>query len=465
MPSITHGQLNYSLVRRGHSTSPDTLVKLTVAGFAHLPEHGSLVDMFLAVLNELASRRAEAAYDPHQVIDVIVSGSQLLDQLGISSHSLAAILPDILGGEPATWHGSGQVDAGDWKHNVSTFVRRFRAVSDVDDYLRRLRAFIVPAAPVAEPVVVSPLGLGAAFDYLNVVWRLRFGDGLLASPSVERSARLAFDATSAEEFDNRPSALGELFKGFDPPGDESQGSLQRLRAFLGGNLSAEAMARVEPALATLRSATDVRNAGQHIDAAADAATALPLLGLTTDHRLQPCLADRSAARDAGAGHDPAGGAGHAAAVVRTPSVGGAQRGPPSWLQPATARREHGPAGLRRWGAAGARPVGIDGCTTPVDLDELNLIPIEPAVVLCVVPGHGRLRCRDQRPASRRSLTRAIHGKGAFPRFRDRLHRHYPAVDDPPPLIGVELVRPRPLLRRGTAGASSPQPAAAGRPAR
>jgi hypothetical protein len=58
------------------------------------------------------------------------------------------------------------------------------------------------------------------------------------------------------------------------------GSLQRLRTFLRDNLPADATARVEPALATLRSATHVRNAGQHIDAAADAAMALPSLGLT-----------------------------------------------------------------------------------------------------------------------------------------------------------------------------------------
>jgi hypothetical protein len=64
MPSITHSQLNNSLVRRGHSTPPETPVKLTIAGFAQLPEHAELVDMFLAVLNELANRRAEAAYDP-----------------------------------------------------------------------------------------------------------------------------------------------------------------------------------------------------------------------------------------------------------------------------------------------------------------------------------------------------------------------------------------------------------------
>jgi hypothetical protein len=98
--------------------------------------------------------------------------------------------------------------------------------------------------------------------------------------SSRNSARLAFDATTAEEFDNRLSATGEMFKGFDPPGDGQQGGLQRLRTYLRDNLPAESMARVEPALATLRSSTHIRNAGQHMDAATDAAMALPSLGLT-----------------------------------------------------------------------------------------------------------------------------------------------------------------------------------------
>ncbi|GAA3335881.1 hypothetical protein GCM10020358_05910 [Amorphoplanes nipponensis] len=280
MPSIVHGHLNYSLVRRGHSTSPETPVKLTVAGLAHLPEHAELVGMFLAVLNELATRRADAAYDPHRVIEVTVSGGELLRELGLDTHPLAGILPDLIGGEPATWHGGGNLDSGDWTPRASSFVRRFRAVDGVDDYLRRLRAFILPAAPAAAPVVVSPLNLVTALDYLNVVWQLRFRANLLIIPSVERSARLAFDATTAEEFDNRLSALGEMFKGFDPPGNDHQGSLHRLRVFLRDHLPAESVARVEPALATLRSATHIRNAGQHFDAATDAAMALPELGLT-----------------------------------------------------------------------------------------------------------------------------------------------------------------------------------------
>ena len=280
MPSISAGQLNYSLVRRGRSTAAETPVKLTIAGFALLPEHAGAVNMFLAVLGELAQRRAAAAYDPRQVIEVSVSGAALIRDLGLQDEPMVRLLPDILGGEPSTWHGGDNLDGNEWKPKASTFVRRFADVNDVGDYFRRLRAWIEPDNPPSQPVVVSPLGLAAALDYLDVVWRLTFGAGLLVVPSVERAARLVFDVATAEEFDNRLSAVGELFKGLDVPGDERQGTLRRLRAFLGDRLTTEAMARVDPALATLQSVTHIRNGGQHMDAATDAATALPSLGLT-----------------------------------------------------------------------------------------------------------------------------------------------------------------------------------------
>ncbi|WP_346533801.1 hypothetical protein [Micromonospora sp. DPT] len=279
MPSISAGQLNYSLVRRGHSTTPDTLVKLTIAGFAHLPAHGGFVDMFLAVLSELSDRRAKAEYNPRQVIEVTLSGPELLGELGLQDAPLVRLLPEVVGGEPSTWHGGGNVNGGVWMPAPSTFVRRYRNVSTVGEYLHRLRTWIEPAAQPA-PVLVSPLSLVATLDYLDVVWRLRFGSGLLVVPSAERAARLAFDAATPEEFDNRLSALGEMFKGFDVPGDRQQGTLGRLRTFLAEYLTPEAMVRVESAVTVLQSVTYIRNAGQHMDAALQAAGALPSFGLT-----------------------------------------------------------------------------------------------------------------------------------------------------------------------------------------
>jgi hypothetical protein len=68
--------------------------------------------------------------------------------------------------------------------------------------------------------------------------------------------------------------------------------------------------------------------------------------------------------------------------------------------------------------------GIDG-RTPVDLEDLDLVPIEP------LPSWVWYRdmadfaegVSDQRAG--RSLVKAIEGKGAFRRFKDRLYQNHP----------------------------------------
>lgn len=68
--------------------------------------------------------------------------------------------------------------------------------------------------------------------------------------------------------------------------------------------------------------------------------------------------------------------------------------------------------------------GIDG-QTPVDLDELDEIRIDP------LPPHVWYQDMVDFAAlvsdehAERRLTRAIHGRGAFRRFKDELHEEYP----------------------------------------
>ena len=78
----------------------------------------------------------------------------------------------------------------------------------MEDCVARLSAFIAP--PVAESPLVpaSPFDLVAGFDYLDVVWRLKFKAPLVALPGAERVARRATDATSPGEFESRLSAGG-----------------------------------------------------------------------------------------------------------------------------------------------------------------------------------------------------------------------------------------------------------------
>ncbi|MEU4645568.1 UPF0158 family protein [Micromonospora sp. NPDC023814] len=76
--------------------------------------------------------------------------------------------------------------------------------------------------------------------------------------------------------------------------------------------------------------------------------------------------------------------------------------------------------IMMWTADG----GIDG-KTPVDLDELDLVPIEalPPSVWHRDMADFAERVSDEQAGRR--LQRAIQGRGAFRRFKDELHEEYP----------------------------------------
>lgn len=70
--------------------------------------------------------------------------------------------------------------------------------------------------------------------------------------------------------------------------------------------------------------------------------------------------------------------------------------------------------------------GIDG-QTPVDLDELDELPINPlpSYVWYQDMADFAEHVNDERAGRR--LTRAIQGKGAFRRFKDELHEEFPGL--------------------------------------
>lgn len=280
LPSFSHMHLRYSLVWHDHTRGEGSPVKLTVAGMAHLDTFASTVAMFLRVLAELVARRAAAPYEPGRVVITSFLGRQLVADLELDDEPLVHLLPQILNSEPATWHGVQGETSPDWAYQLNGHLRHFCGVQEANDYLIRLRAWIMPAEPTPAAQPVSPLGVVAAFDFLDAIWRLRFGKKMIYVPSAERAARLAFDVTTPDEFDNRLSALGELLKSMDVPGNSRDGTLTRLRQFLDAQLPEEAHSSVSAAIDILQAVTHLRNAGQHVDALRQAATALPALGLT-----------------------------------------------------------------------------------------------------------------------------------------------------------------------------------------
>lgn len=70
--------------------------------------------------------------------------------------------------------------------------------------------------------------------------------------------------------------------------------------------------------------------------------------------------------------------------------------------------------------------GIDG-QNPVDLDELDLIPIDPMPSYVWYQDMADFADRVSDEAAGRRLARAIDGKGAYRRFKRELHEEYPQL--------------------------------------
>jgi Uncharacterised protein family (UPF0158) len=68
--------------------------------------------------------------------------------------------------------------------------------------------------------------------------------------------------------------------------------------------------------------------------------------------------------------------------------------------------------------------GIDG-QTPVDLDELDLVCIDPLPSYVWYEDMADFADQISDERTGRRLARAIQGKGAFRRFKDELHEEYP----------------------------------------
>jgi hypothetical protein len=144
------------------------------------------------------------------------------------------------------------------------------------------------APEIERRIVPSPFSLPAAIDYLDVVWQLRFGKPLVRLKGAERTAQLAYDAGTADEFYGRMSALGETLARFDIDVSRElvraeDGALdrmpRRMRALLHDQLSDEHRSRVDDATGRLNAAAALRHGGQHADAAARAGESHATLGL------------------------------------------------------------------------------------------------------------------------------------------------------------------------------------------
>ncbi len=73
--------------------------------------------------------------------------------------------------------------------------------------------------------------------------------------------------------------------------------------------------------------------------------------------------------------------------------------------------------------------GIDG-ENPVELDELDLIPIDPLPSYVWFQDMADFADGISDSAAGRRLTQALQGRGAFRRFKDQVYEHHPELIGP-----------------------------------
>jgi len=275
--------VHYGYVHPARPGAPDANYRLglTVAGLSYVDQAKPIVEGYLNFLDRLGEVRAAATLEPFAETRPVVLRAQLLEgRLDFGVHG-PLVFP-LFSHEPATWHSIFSPMTAEWESvELAPELRRFAGVSSVEDYFDRMSAWIGAPEPVAPRTEHSPFTLGAAIDYLDLVWQRRFDSSLVIPPGVERSQRLSMPAGGPEEADSRLSALAELLKGLRVPGVPGLDGhpLQRLAPFLESELPPESHERVREAVAVLDAARQVRTAAQHTGARATVEDACALLGL------------------------------------------------------------------------------------------------------------------------------------------------------------------------------------------
>ena len=276
----------YGLVRPSYvgPTRPQagTPVPLTLAGLSYVPEAAGAVDSFFALLDVMARLRREAVFDPLKETMVQVTSTHLATELGMDEDDLR-LLGVITLTEPATSSQGAAVDGDEWARQIGRGIRHFAGVRSIPEYLERIAAYYTVPEPAPAPRYPSPFELGASLDYLNAVWKLRFGKQrpVLRIFSAERCGKLGLEAATSEEFYARLTALAEIIKDLDVPGTPGVGGhpLERVRGFLAAQLSQPNTERISTAIDSLDAIRSLRDSGQHTDAMVKAIERLASLGL------------------------------------------------------------------------------------------------------------------------------------------------------------------------------------------
>jgi hypothetical protein len=252
-------------------------VALTVVGIHHcraIVIEPPLETAYFRAVDVLVRHLRSDPIPRDKPIRVMVSGDELRSELMGRRFPLDRLkfnfLWEFMAGEPPT-PGAYTAPAGAWHWKVERQVRSFGGIETIEDYLERLAVLLAPPTVAPTPAVPNPLELVAELDFLDAVWRLiprHNRRALFTLEGAERTAKLASEAKSSDEFDSRMSSLGELVRGAN---DNARGNRQKranrewplkdLAYEVGRLLPGNAIA--SRAVDTLTDVVRIRDAGQH----------------------------------------------------------------------------------------------------------------------------------------------------------------------------------------------------------
>jgi hypothetical protein len=240
----------------------DASIQLRVLGLWHVAEPLALeiADAFIAVLNYLIERRLSAPYEPFKLNTVTVTNADISARFPGMPVLIISFLAELLSHEPPTYHGTTRTDTSRGI-NVYRSILKYQGLETSTDYLKRVNELLTPPEVEPTPVIPSPLDLVATLDYFNAVWQLHFDRKrpLIRLFGAERTARLVYEANTAEEFSSQVSCLTDIFKNMQIAA-EGKVPLVRLGSFLRATLPEDSFGRVDNAVATLGHVANVRNA-------------------------------------------------------------------------------------------------------------------------------------------------------------------------------------------------------------
>lgn len=260
----------------------------TVYGLVHSRSGDHMVSLFLASVKVGYARQVSFLPDPVKVKPVVLSSDQLI--AGVRQLVSRPLWEEdtgqvrlMLAGEPATWMGvSPHPDSPDWEWKLWFRPLGPFAVDTGPDYLAALEQIIGHRPePARAAAPVEPSALPRALDHLDLAWLARTGERLFKHRGFARSASLAEEAGSGDEFFARCNALYDVLSMLTlPRTDKDPGPLNLLKADLRQRITdPESLRRATEAVSQLQQVIKLRRGQAHSGAAPDSLKAAAQLGI------------------------------------------------------------------------------------------------------------------------------------------------------------------------------------------